>query len=453
MGMQSSSPEDDPTILRFASQLLPSPPNAAPPTPFNLDPESAAALYSHAVLLFHAYSWHQSIKYHRSILRRDVGGLLPAAHLWFNIAIIRCHLGEYALAVEAFDKAIEHDPELAIAWFCMGIALFQLGDYRRAERRFKQCLACLGPDVVLIDYKPQGLNFSLEKTRVEFNIRLCLLWKLHKQVKADRPPSWSLNRMPAGLLIEPDEQQASKKNCPTEAKYQQRDELRLQNSSIEATHQQEDELRLPLLTKSRSLKNAPKRVLTLLRRRPRRDIAAASTGRVLKATIRSAPSTKETTSGMEIKPLASSALYIPTRVGPHSPLPATHNSQPTDAIGRHLRNDSFAIIAPESGLFKPLPPLPLPPIGSNTPPARRSFAAARRQSALALLTGERAYSSSAPVGLEIVGGGSGGQASRPVQNRTGPSPLSEEYRGDMRDSLTIFAMGVLKKAEESEYEY
>ncbi|KAI9794563.1 MAG: hypothetical protein M1816_004450 [Peltula sp. TS41687] len=461
MATEPSYPEeaddDDPSPLRFASLLLPSPPNAAPATPFHLDAESATVLYSHAVLLFHAYSWHQSIKFHRTILRRDVGGLLPAAHLWFNIGIIRCHLGEYALGVEALDKAVAHDSDLAIAWFCMGIALFQLGDYRRAERRFKRCLACLypgGPDVVLlIDYRPKGLDFALERTRVEFNIRLCLLWKLHKQLKADKPPPWSLNRLPAGRVFEPaDGKIAAKENA---------------NRPVEAITQQEREAERPLppLPKSHSLKNAPKRVLTALRRRPRTENAntqqtpKTSKGKGKgkgKGKTKSAPANEpSTTSGVVLKPSMSPALYIPTYVGPPSPSPPT-----ADGIGRHQRNDSFAIMAPamgDGGCFKPLPPLPPPPIGSNTPPARRSFVAARRHSALAMLTAgerERAYSSSAPAGLGIVGLGGG---PGPSVRRSRRSPLAEtetaEDREDARDSFAIFAMGVLKKAQEDKGKY
>ncbi|KAI9755310.1 MAG: hypothetical protein M1815_005100 [Lichina confinis] len=242
--------------LRWASHLISSPPNAAPPIPpslpvgeltgnpgqtnagLALDRESATALFSHAALLFHAYCWNMSLKLYRSIIRRsltfngngsdgsDIAAPIPRplqmAHLWVNVGIIRCHLGEYALAVESFDRAVDHDQHLAVAWFLMGMALFELQDFRRAERRYKMSLSCFDSELnetaddeppveskgvksttTRIDYRPDGLNFVLERSRVEFNIRLSMLWKLHRQVNAERPPSWSLNRLPAGKVFEP----------------------------------------------------------------------------------------------------------------------------------------------------------------------------------------------------------------------------------------------------------
>ncbi len=321
--------EEQSAGLRFASALVPSPPNAGPPVPpvlpfgnttvvttgdisaigassrhgadirrdipnpmgsgietsentsaniqhgaagstddLALDCDSAIALFSHAVLLFDSYCWHQSLRLHRSILRRGfafsegsdeyvLGGssefpswtrpqrtlpksppLPKVSRLWFNIGVIRCHLGEYALAVEALDHAVEADQKLAVAWYVMGMALFELQDFRRAERRFKMALLCfeedaveggLGPTqieedddeifadgagqkarrtekklkIMQIDYRSKGLSFVLERTRVEFNVRLSLLWKLHRQVKAERPPQWTLNRLPAGKIFQP----------------------------------------------------------------------------------------------------------------------------------------------------------------------------------------------------------------------------------------------------------
>ncbi|KAI9803640.1 MAG: hypothetical protein M1833_000552 [Piccolia ochrophora] len=170
-----------------------------------LDTEAATSIFSHAVLLFHSFSWHESLQTHRGLLRRpDVDRFIPASRLWFNIGVIHCHLGEYALAVERFDKARDEEPELAVAWLCLGMALFQLHDFRRAERRFVVCLGCLEKNgQQQIDYEDQGLKFLLKKSEVVFNIGLSGDWKRHERGEAERPQPNGLNRMPAGLIFEP----------------------------------------------------------------------------------------------------------------------------------------------------------------------------------------------------------------------------------------------------------
>ena len=188
--------------LRFAQAPLSTPPNAPPSTYLPMSADSSRALYSDASLLFHQYSWTDSIKAFRSLLRRSPGRHIPLSQIWCNIGIIRCHLGEYALAAEAFDRALADERDLAIAWYCLAMSLFQLGDYRKAERRYKRCLDCIPPDSFAVDYEHRGLDFCLGRVRVEWNVKLCMLWKLHKQVHAEEPQPWCLNRLPAGLIFE-----------------------------------------------------------------------------------------------------------------------------------------------------------------------------------------------------------------------------------------------------------
>ncbi|KAI9806321.1 MAG: hypothetical protein M1825_006436 [Sarcosagium campestre] len=168
----------------------------------DLDQTSADAIFSHAILLFHSLSWHEAIKVHRTLLRREVGPFIPLSNLWFNIATLYCHLGEYAQAVEKYDRAIATEPKLALAWYGMGMSLFQLKDFKRAERRYKMCLGCLEPAQSKVDYRPDGLDYVLERERIEFNVRLCGEWKRYEQRHAERPKAWSLNRLPAGLIFE-----------------------------------------------------------------------------------------------------------------------------------------------------------------------------------------------------------------------------------------------------------
>ena len=461
--MGTSIPRDnDMAKLRFASVHLPPPPNAAPPTPSAFDLESATALFAHAVLLFHEYCWHQSIKLHRSILRRDISGLLPASQLWFNIGIIRGHLGEYALAVEALDKAVEDEPELAVAWFTMGISLFHLGDFRRAERRFKKCLACLETDIPAVDYKTQGLPFLLERIRIEFNIRLCLLWKLHKQVKAERPPPWSLNRLPAGLLFG-SEVGGVLENAPAEGNG-------LEGSVSEAAS-----------SKSSALRIRPKNLRKLFQRRWKTTAHSASSNKPIPESI------------MLSKVSTSTASSSPPRLYSCSPPPQTRHSTSTTTSSTPLlrstpsqsstligdtareksssirnqvpqRTDSFALIAPEEGLFQPLPPLPAPspssylahqssnlplPIPpppyqrSRSPPRRFSFIAARRLSSFARLNGERIAPSAPPRLLSFMD-----EPTTPAVAVRGSLRTHGAGETLRRDSLAIFSMGVLEEEDD-----
>lgn len=160
-------------------------------------------LWSHATLLYHNLEWEQSLSTHRRILRQ-CGTDLRKGFLWFNIGAIRAILGEYYLAAEAFAKAIKYEPDFAVGWYCLGISLFELDVFRSAKKAFDKCLHSFAVEE-RIDYHKQGLDFVLEKTRVEWNCRQALLEKSYK--KAGKPLSLDrhsgLNTMPAGILFEP----------------------------------------------------------------------------------------------------------------------------------------------------------------------------------------------------------------------------------------------------------
>ncbi len=266
-------------ILHFASHHLPSPPHIPPPTlqspspadpiphshPETLDQSSANALFSQAVLLFHTYSWHESITQHRELVKRLSSSSTPVqtdpispnhpqqpheqeawiisliSKLWFNIGIIQCHLGEYASAIEAFNHSVQINSDYVMAWFCLGMVFFEVGHFRKALRRFKQCWGFFrisvvevkkterdvtegknvteeqrtgGPKTktkmpvakakVKLGFEKDGLRYTLVREELEYNIRLCLLWKLHKQVNSERPPSEeTLIELPPGILFEP----------------------------------------------------------------------------------------------------------------------------------------------------------------------------------------------------------------------------------------------------------
>lgn len=188
----------------FSSSPIPTPPNAPPPTHLSLTFSEAVDLWSHSTLLFHNLEWEQSLTAHRRILRQ-CGATIRRACLWFNIGVIRGLLGEYFLAAEAFAKALKLEPDFAVGWHCLGISLFQLSDFRKAKRAFDKCLNSFAAEEDTIEYHAQGLDFVLERTRVDWNCRQALFEKNYKQMRAPLPLDMhmGLNRMPAGKLFEP----------------------------------------------------------------------------------------------------------------------------------------------------------------------------------------------------------------------------------------------------------
>ncbi|KAI9812200.1 MAG: hypothetical protein M1827_004866 [Pycnora praestabilis] len=204
--MTSNAPTA-PHAVHFHRTHASPPPISSSPTHNSLNLSEALDLWSQAILLFHAYEWEQSITAHRRLLKHCGTVLIPHAYLWFNIGVIRAHLGEYYLASEALTKAVKTDSSFVIGWYVLGMSFFQLDDFRSAKRRFGTCLALItdGGMGETVDYKEKGLDFVLEKTRVEWNVRQTLFEKNHKQMRAPLllDTHLSLNRLPAGKLFEP----------------------------------------------------------------------------------------------------------------------------------------------------------------------------------------------------------------------------------------------------------
>ncbi|KAI9876449.1 MAG: hypothetical protein M1830_006491 [Pleopsidium flavum] len=190
--------------ISFSSSHNPTPPNAPPPTHLSLTFSEAVDLWSHSTLLFHNQEWEQSLTAYRRILRQ-CGATIRRACLWFNIGVIRGLLGEYFLAAEAFAKALKLEPDFGVGWYCLGISLFQLSDFRKAKKAFDKCLNSFAAEEDTTEYQAQGLDFVLERTRVVWNCRQAVFEKNHKQIRAPLPldTHMALNRMPAGKLFEP----------------------------------------------------------------------------------------------------------------------------------------------------------------------------------------------------------------------------------------------------------
>ncbi|GME25204.1 Tetratricopeptide TPR-1 [Neofusicoccum parvum] len=70
--------------------------------------QEAKEIWQHTVLLFKHYDWSEAVVYTQRLLRRSrhTPGINRAA-VWANLGILRMHLGEYYLALEAFTKAMK----------------------------------------------------------------------------------------------------------------------------------------------------------------------------------------------------------------------------------------------------------------------------------------------------------------------------------------------------------
>ncbi|KAI9858083.1 MAG: hypothetical protein M1813_007895 [Trichoglossum hirsutum] len=184
--------------VRFNSQHLPSPPNAPPPTFRARTRASFLESFLHAASLFHAYEYHQSLKAYKRLLRQGQE-FVSEAILWFNIGVLCDHLGEHALAGDAYEKSVMLDGSFSVGWFGLGNAISFIGNFRRALKAFKICEKTFQGD--FIDYSQQGLPWILERTRVVFNRRQTELRILHKQHGGPLDQAWSLNRLPAGIIF------------------------------------------------------------------------------------------------------------------------------------------------------------------------------------------------------------------------------------------------------------
>ncbi|KAK5018047.1 hypothetical protein LTR16_000033 [Cryomyces antarcticus] len=190
--------------VRFDLPQTPARTSGSEPIHGNLSSDEALHLWEHANLLFHNYEWEEAILEYRRIIKKTDDPLF-AALISVNEGIVRCHLGEYYLASEAFARAGKYDNNLAISSFLLGIAKFELEEFRKAKRAFQTCYELIRGEVGVLDYGHSGLNFVLEKVDVERNILQSTVERNHKQHGASLPLGGhcTLNRLPAGRVFEP----------------------------------------------------------------------------------------------------------------------------------------------------------------------------------------------------------------------------------------------------------
>ncbi|KAI9277568.1 hypothetical protein BY458DRAFT_453140 [Sporodiniella umbellata] len=118
-------------------------------------------------------------KQFESSLRTFIG-IAETSKIHFNIGLIFAIVEEHDRAIASYNKAIELDPYLAVAYFQRGVSFFIKNDMMRAELNFSQALEKMrGNDI--INYYQLGLQFRLYSCEALFNRGICQL----KQGKMD----------------------------------------------------------------------------------------------------------------------------------------------------------------------------------------------------------------------------------------------------------------------------
>jgi len=97
----------------------------------------------------------------------------------FNLGVIHATLGEHAKAVECYQRAVQLDQYLAVAYFQQGVSNFLLGDFEEALANFNDTLLYLRGNRH-IDYDQLGLKFKLYSCEVLFNRGLCYIYLQQK---------------------------------------------------------------------------------------------------------------------------------------------------------------------------------------------------------------------------------------------------------------------------------
>ncbi|KAM0720029.1 hypothetical protein Q7P37_004164 [Cladosporium fusiforme] len=97
----------------------------------------------------------------------------------FNLGVIHATLGEHDKAVECYQRAVQLDQYLAVAYFQQGVSNFLLGDFEEALANFNDTLLYLRGNR-WIDYDQLGLKFKLYSCEVLFNRGLCYIYLQQK---------------------------------------------------------------------------------------------------------------------------------------------------------------------------------------------------------------------------------------------------------------------------------
>lgn len=105
--------------------------------------------------------------------------IADTSKILFNSGVIRATLGEHEQAVVCYQRAVQLDQYLAVAYFQQGVSNFLMGDFEEALANFNDTLLYLRGNNN-IDYEQLGLKFKLYSCEVLFNRGLCYIYLQQK---------------------------------------------------------------------------------------------------------------------------------------------------------------------------------------------------------------------------------------------------------------------------------
>ncbi|KAI4123639.1 MAG: hypothetical protein LQ347_006074, partial [Umbilicaria vellea] len=184
---------------------------------------TAHCVWFHALHLFHNLDWESSLRWFKRLLhsvpltdKRFVNAYPRVVlKLHYNIGMLQAMMGEHYIASEEFSQCTKLDESFALAWYALGLAAFKLGDFRMAEKLFKECLKVM--DTAKMETAEYAISagegsvvrlgdtWELARTSVDHNIRKSVEEKLHKATGEGRPMDgkWAPNGIPVGVLFGP----------------------------------------------------------------------------------------------------------------------------------------------------------------------------------------------------------------------------------------------------------
>ncbi|KAK3724117.1 hypothetical protein LTR37_001239 [Vermiconidia calcicola] len=107
------------------------------------------------------------------------GQIADTSKILFNLGVINATLGEHGRAVEYYQRSVQLDQYLAVAYFQQGVSNFLMGDFEEALANFNDTLLYLRGNNN-IDYEQLGLKFKLYSCEVLFNRGLCYIYLQQK---------------------------------------------------------------------------------------------------------------------------------------------------------------------------------------------------------------------------------------------------------------------------------
>lgn len=105
--------------------------------------------------------------------------IADTSKILFNLGVINATLGEHPRAVDFYQRAVQLDQYLAVAYFQQGVSNFLMGDFEEALANFNDTLLYLRGNNN-IDYEQLGLKFKLYSCEVLFNRGLCYIYLQQK---------------------------------------------------------------------------------------------------------------------------------------------------------------------------------------------------------------------------------------------------------------------------------